>query len=103
MMDTNELIGLTASFLAALAFGTYGVPMKGEAGESSFSIYTVLQSFAIITTIYLYLQYFITPSSHILQKATRVDVDPLVFQTYKAFTVFVSYILYVDIYLQYDY
>jgi len=63
MMDTNELIGLTASFLAALAFGSYGVPMKGE-------------------------------------EATRVDIDPLVFQSYKAFTVFVSYILYVDIYSQ---
>lgn len=49
----DELIGLTASFCAALSFGSYGVPMKGEA-------------------------------------ATRVDVDPLVFQSYKAFTVFLT-------------
>ena len=42
-MDTNELIGLTASFLAALAFGTYGVPMKGEAGESLVSVCNHLQ------------------------------------------------------------
>jgi hypothetical protein len=52
-MDSDELTGLIASFLAAVSFGSYGVPMKGEA-------------------------------------ATRVDVDPLVFQTYKAVTVFVS-------------
>ncbi|KAL7483927.1 hypothetical protein ACHAW6_009569 [Cyclotella cf. meneghiniana] len=50
-MDSNELTGLIAAFLAALAFGSYGVPMKGEA-------------------------------------ATRVNVDPLVFQTYKATVVF---------------
>lgn len=49
----DELIGLTAAFCAALSFGSYGVPMKGEA-------------------------------------ATRVDVDPLVFQSYKAFTVFLT-------------
>ncbi len=53
IMDSDELTGLIASFLAAVSFGSYGVPMKGEA-------------------------------------ATRVDVDPLVFQTYKAVTVFVS-------------
>lgn len=53
-MDPNELTGLLAAFLAALSFGSYGVPMKGEA-------------------------------------ATRVDVDPLVFQSYKAFTVLVSW------------
>ena len=52
-MNSSELIGLVASFLAALSFGSYGVPMKGEA-------------------------------------STRVDVDPLVFQSYKAVTVFVS-------------
>ena len=53
--DQHEFkLGLIASLLAAICFGSYGVPMKGEA-------------------------------------ATRVDVDPLVFQTYKAFTVFVSY------------
>lgn len=52
-MDSDEFIGLIASFLASISFGSYGVPMKGEA-------------------------------------ATRVDVDPLVFQTYKAVTVFVS-------------
>ena len=52
-MDSDELTGLIASFLAAVSFGSHGVPMKGEA-------------------------------------ATRVDVDPLVFQTYKAVTVFVS-------------
>ena len=46
-------LGLIAALLAAISFGSYGVPMKGEA-------------------------------------ATRVHVDPLVFQTYKAFTVFVS-------------
>jgi hypothetical protein len=49
-MDSNELTGLVAAFLAAICFGSYGVPMKGEA-------------------------------------ATRVNVDPLVFQSYKAFTV----------------
>jgi hypothetical protein len=52
-MDSDELTGIIASFLAAISFGSYGVPMKGEA-------------------------------------ATRVDVDPLVFQSYKAVTVFVS-------------
>jgi len=82
MMDTNELIGLTASFLAALAFGSYGVPMKGEAGKIV-SVYAIICNFA---SLYLNINY-------ILQKATRVDVDPLVFQTYKAFTVFVSCIL----------
>ena len=50
-MDSNEITGLTAAVLAAIFFGSYGVPMKGEA-------------------------------------ATKVDVDPLVFQSYKAFTVF---------------
>lgn len=50
---TNEVYGLVAAALAAISFGTYGVPMKGEA-------------------------------------ATRVDVDPLVFQTYKACTVLAS-------------
>jgi len=50
---SDELIGLTAAFCAALSFGSYGVPMKGEA-------------------------------------ATRVDVDALVFQSYKAFTVFLT-------------
>eukprot|EP00985_Skeletonema_marinoi_P015308 scaffold7874_cov128-Skeletonema_marinoi.AAC.2 len=49
-MTTDELIGFIAAFCAALSFGSYGVPMKGEA-------------------------------------ATRVDVDPLVFQSYKAFAV----------------
>ncbi|KAL7530794.1 hypothetical protein ACHAXR_004730 [Thalassiosira sp. AJA248-18] len=53
MMDSDELTGLVAAGLAAISFGTYGVPMKGEA-------------------------------------ATRVDVDPLVFQSYKAFTVFAT-------------
>ena len=52
-MDTGEVVGLAAAFIAALSFGSYGVPMKGEA-------------------------------------ATRVDVDPLGFQSYKAFTVCVS-------------
>jgi hypothetical protein len=52
-MHSDELTGLIAAFLAAVSFGSYGVPMKGEA-------------------------------------ATRVDVDPLVFQSYKAVTVFVS-------------
>eukprot|EP00804_Cyclotella_cryptica_P008322 CCRYP_020276-RA/>CCRYP_020276-RA protein AED:0.14 eAED:0.14 QI:54/0.66/0.5/1/0.33/0.5/4/686/382 len=52
-MDSNEIIGLIAAFLAALAFGSYGVPMKGEA-------------------------------------ATRVNVDPLVFQTYKASVVLLT-------------
>ena len=51
IMDSDELIGLFAAFFAAITFGSYGVPMKGEA-------------------------------------ATKVDVDPLVFQTYKAVTVF---------------
>eukprot|EP00986_Skeletonema_menzelii_P003265 scaffold980_cov140-Skeletonema_menzelii.AAC.4 len=49
----DELIGLMAAFVAALSFGSYSVPMKGEA-------------------------------------ATRVDVDPLVFQSYKAFAVFLT-------------
>jgi len=48
-MNPND-VGLIAALLAAFFFGSYGVPMKGEA-------------------------------------ATKVDVDPLVFQTYKAFTV----------------
>ena len=53
-VDQHDFItGLVAAFIAAICFGSYGVPMKGEA-------------------------------------ATRVDVDPLVFQSYKAFTVFVS-------------
>ena len=52
-MDSDELTGLIASFLSALSFGSYGVPMKGEA-------------------------------------ATRVDVDPLVFMSYNAVTMFVS-------------
>jgi glucose uptake protein GlcU len=51
-MYSNEITtGLAAAILAALFFGSYGVPMKGES-------------------------------------ATKVDVDPLVFQSYKAFTVF---------------
>jgi hypothetical protein len=50
---TDEFIGLMAAFSAALSFGSYSVPMKGEA-------------------------------------ATRVDVDPLVFQSYKAFAVFLT-------------
>ena len=50
---TDEFIGLLAAFSAALSFGSYSVPMKGEA-------------------------------------ATRVDVDPLVFQSYKAFAVFLT-------------
>ena len=53
MPEQSEFIGLTAAFCAALSFGSYGVPMKGEA-------------------------------------ATRVDVDPLVFQSYKAFAVFLT-------------
>ena len=52
-MDSDELTGLIASFIAAISFGSYGVPMKGEA-------------------------------------ATRVDVDPLVFMSYNAVTMFVS-------------
>lgn len=52
-MNNNELIGLTAAFLASLSFGSYGVPMKGEA-------------------------------------ATSLDVDPLVFQSYKSFSVLVT-------------
>ena len=52
-MDSNEITGLVAAILAAIFFGSYGVPMKGEA-------------------------------------ATKVDVDPLVFQSYKAFTVFLT-------------
>ena len=48
-MNSSD-VGLVAALLAAFFFGSYGVPMKGEA-------------------------------------ATKVDVDPLVFQTYKAFTV----------------
>jgi drug/metabolite transporter (DMT)-like permease len=55
-MNADELTGIIAAFLAALSFGSYGVPMKGEA-------------------------------------ATRVDVDPLVFQSYNAVMVFVSCIL----------
>jgi len=53
MLSTDEIVGLSSAFLAALSFGSYGVPMKGEA-------------------------------------ATRVDVDPLVFQSYKAFTVLLT-------------
>lgn len=53
MTTPDELTGFIAAFLAAISFGSYGVPMKGEA-------------------------------------ATRVDVDPFVFQSYKAFAVFVS-------------
>lgn len=53
MLSKDEIVGLSSAFLAALSFGSYGVPMKGEA-------------------------------------ATRVDVDPLVFQSYKAFTVLVT-------------
>ena len=49
----DEIVGLLAALSAALSFGTYGVPMKGEA-------------------------------------ATRVDVDPLVFQSYKAFTLLLT-------------
>ena len=90
MMDTNELIGLTASFLAALAFGTYAVPMKGEDGKRILCPYIIICNFAS-----LYFNIILH-----FAKATRVDVDPLVFQTYKAFTVFVSYILYDDIYSQ---
>ncbi len=52
-MASNEITGLVSAALAAFCFGSYGVPMKGEA-------------------------------------ATRVDVDPLVFQTYKAVVVLVS-------------
>ncbi|KAL7528569.1 hypothetical protein ACHAWF_002611 [Thalassiosira exigua] len=52
-MDADDLVGLVASLIAAVSFGSYGVPMKGEA-------------------------------------STRVDVDPLVFQTYKAVTVFAT-------------
>ena len=52
-MASNEITGLVSAALAAFCFGSYGVPMKGEA-------------------------------------ATRVDVDPLVFQTYKAVAVLVS-------------
>jgi len=60
-MTTDELIGFIAAFCAALSFGSYGVPMKGEA-------------------------------------ATRVDVDPLVFQSYKAFAVLLvsSILIYVN-------
>jgi len=50
---TDEFIGLMAAFCAALSFGSYSVPMKGEA-------------------------------------ATRCDVDSLVFQSYKAFAVFLT-------------
>ena len=50
MLFNDELTGIIFAFIAALSFGSYGVPMKGEA-------------------------------------ATRLDVDPLVFQSYKAFTV----------------
>ena len=53
MASSEEIIGLVSAALASLCFGSYGVPMKGEA-------------------------------------ATRVDVDPLVFQTYKAVAVLVS-------------
>ncbi|KAL7436882.1 hypothetical protein ACHAXH_003113 [Discostella pseudostelligera] len=52
-MASNEITGLVSATLAALCFGSYGVPMKGEA-------------------------------------ATRVDVDPLVFQTYKAVAVLIT-------------
>ena len=51
MEHSKEWIGLLAAFVAALSFGSYSVPMKGEA-------------------------------------ATKVDVDPLVFQSYKSFMVF---------------
>mmetsp|Transcript_13563 Transcript_13563/g.29457 ORF Transcript_13563/g.29457 Transcript_13563/m.29457 type:complete len:394 (+) Transcript_13563:233-1414(+) len=51
MPQYKEWCGLLAAFVAAVAFGSYGVPMKGEA-------------------------------------ATKVDVDPLVFQSYKTFMVF---------------
>lgn len=53
MSNNDEFIGLLAAFGAAISFGSYSVPMKGEA-------------------------------------ATRVDVDPLVFQSYKAFAVFLT-------------
>mmetsp|Transcript_8460 Transcript_8460/g.18960 ORF Transcript_8460/g.18960 Transcript_8460/m.18960 type:complete len:439 (+) Transcript_8460:204-1520(+) len=52
-IGSDELTGLIAAFVAAISFGSYGVPMKGEA-------------------------------------ATRVDVDPLVFQSYKSFAVLVT-------------
>jgi len=61
-MDADEIAGLVAAFLAALSFGSYTVPMKGEA-------------------------------------ATRVDVDPLVFQSYKAFTVLVRCIFCAHLYM----
>ncbi len=51
----DVMLGVIASILAALCFGSYGVPMKGEA-------------------------------------STRVDVDPLVFQSYKAFTRFTAFV-----------
>ncbi|KAL9181350.1 hypothetical protein ACHAXT_010155 [Thalassiosira profunda] len=50
-MVSDEFIGFIAAFLAALSFGSYGVPMKGET-------------------------------------ATKLDIDPFVFQSYKAFAVF---------------
>jgi len=53
MTNNDEFIGLLAAFGAAISFGSYSVPMKGEA-------------------------------------ATRLDVDPLVFQSYKAFAVFLT-------------
>ena len=56
IMASDEVTGLISAALAALCFGSYGVPMKGEA-------------------------------------ATRVDVDPLVFQTFKAVAVLVSALL----------
>ena len=52
-MTCDETTGLVSAALAAICFGSHGVPMKGEA-------------------------------------ATAVDVDPLVFQSYKAFAVLVS-------------
>ena len=52
-MVSDELIGFIAAFFAAVSFGSYGVPMKGET-------------------------------------ATKLDIDPFVFQSYKAFAVFVS-------------
>mmetsp|Transcript_24331 Transcript_24331/g.57832 ORF Transcript_24331/g.57832 Transcript_24331/m.57832 type:complete len:397 (+) Transcript_24331:204-1394(+) len=54
--DASDLLGFASAALAALCFGSYTVPMKGEV-------------------------------------ATRVDVDPLVFQTYKAVAVFVTSLL----------
>ena len=51
-MKSDEVAGIIAALLAAICFGSYGVPMKGET-------------------------------------ATKVDVDPLVFQSYKAFAMLV--------------